>query len=338
MEDNVLFDRFHAALEAEPRAGAYDRLRAAMNNSQAAAIQRRPHSRLRFTKMGLRITAAIAAVAILTALIVALLASHRTPVGNVPATDSRNVTAYRALILADYGVMNASTSDHCNTIADTGCAAAVGRVAVALQKWVSDLQGFQTPPRYAALDALLRAHLTQAAYDLNAAVAFQPQNNSNGFDLAMNAAVYERAWLDPASFAIEGTLGNRAASYRDALGQISQAQSNCVLGTPQPLDIACARLMSHACVITDAHSCEITVQEAATQVQGFVISIAQFPPPSSRTTQAAKLQTDLVQEDAALIAITVALLKGDANGMASGVSSFQLATGNTVNDVGAATA
>ena len=84
MDERFLFERFHEALDMEPRPGAYDRLRTSMK-SQPVPPQRRPVFRMRWTKMGLRLTAAVAAVVIAIALVAAFLATHHAPVGIAPA-------------------------------------------------------------------------------------------------------------------------------------------------------------------------------------------------------------------------------------------------------------
>jgi hypothetical protein len=110
------------------------------------------------------------------------------------------------MISSDYNTMAASTSNHCNTIEDTGCEAATNAVIPTLQRWVGDLNSFPTPARFVAIDGQLRAHLNEVITELNAAVAFQKAKDQTGFDLAMGAAVFERAWVDPTTFVIEGHL------------------------------------------------------------------------------------------------------------------------------------
>lgn len=336
MDERVLFDRFHAALDVEPRPGAFDRLRAAMNDNPAVA-HRRPAFRMRFTKMGLRITAAVAVAAIVIALVVALVAGRHGPVSSVPAgADEKAVAAYRSMIQHDYSAMSASTSQHCDTIADTGCAGAIARVVPTLGKWVTDMQAFHTPARYATVDALLRHHLVQAANDLNAAVGFQKANDSAGFDLAMNGALYERAYIDPATFAIEGQYSNTAGSYHDALAAVMKNTLNCVGGTPGPADLACQHLTSASCSLSAITSCQNDVQNASTQIQGYALALVQFQPPASVASKAAQLQADFVQADTALLGVTQALLNRSSGGIVSSTSAYASAIGSIQSDMAAA--
>jgi hypothetical protein len=311
MDEQILFDRFHEALDMEPRPGAFERMRFAMTN-RPIVLKGRPAFRMRWSKMGLRIAAGLTAAVIVIAVAAAVIVAHRGPVGLAPAGQDPNVKAYRDMIALDYNAMSASTSNHCNTIQDTGCQAAVNAVIPTLQKWVSDLNSFRTPPRFVAVDGQLRRHLNQTIADGNAAVAFQKAGNENGFNLAMNAAFYERAWIDPATFALIGSYPRAAATYNDAWRLTRQSLSACINSGPPPAHLACPALLAHVCAGAAAQICESNLQSADTQIQTLVIALLQNPAPSSLTAKNAQLQADLAQADTALLAATAALLRGDA--------------------------
>ena len=107
MDEQILFDRFHEALEMEPRPGAYERMRFAMTN-RPIALKGRPAFRMRWSKMGLRIAAGVTAAVIVIAVAAAFIAAHRGPVGSAPAGQDPNVKAYRDMIALDYNAMAAS--------------------------------------------------------------------------------------------------------------------------------------------------------------------------------------------------------------------------------------
>jgi len=90
MDERVVFDRFHEALELEPQPGAYERFRADFMKLSVAA-KRRPVLQLRFTKMGLRGAAALAVIAIAMALVAGYVATHRSA-SVVPAAHGQNPT------------------------------------------------------------------------------------------------------------------------------------------------------------------------------------------------------------------------------------------------------
>src|ERR1700686_3785450 len=312
MDEQILFDRFHEALEMEPRPGAYDRMRFAMTN-RPVAVKRRPAFRVRWSRMGLRLAAGLTAAVIVIAVAAAFIAAHRGPVGSAPASQDPNVKAYRDMIASDYNAMARAPSSHCATIQDTGCEAALNAFVPGLRKWVGDLDSYRTTPAgYVVVDGQLRRHLNQAIADMNATVAFQKAGNAIGFNLAMNAVLYERAWVDPTMFAIVGSYPRVAATYHDAFGLTKQSLAACVNSTPAPADLACTALLAHVCAGAAAQICESNIQNADTQIQTFLIALLQTPAPSSLTSKNVQLQADLAQADTALLATTDALLRGDA--------------------------
>ena len=325
MDERILFDQFHEALEFEPGPGAYERMRFAMTN-HPVPLKRRPAFQMRWSKMGLRVAAVLAAVVIAVAFGAAILATHHGPVGSAPAGTDPTVMKYRAMMFSDYNTMAASASNHCNTIQDAGCEAAINAVIPTLQKWLTDLNSAQTPARFAFIDSQLRRHLNQAIADMHAAVAYQKMNNPSGFDLAMNAAFYERAWIDPAESAIQGTYPKVAGSYHDALSLTRQSVSACVNGTPGPADLSCSKLFQQeSCIGVRAQACELDVQAAATQLLTFLIGLQQNPAPASLSSKDAALLADLTNADTTLLAIAGALVSGDSAKVTAGEITYAAA-------------
>ena len=323
MDERAVFERFHEALELEPRAGAYERFRAAFVTVPAAAGPR-PAIRLRFSKISLRVAAAVAVVAILIALVAGILATHHTPTAGVPAGPDKNTQAYQALMMRDYGAMNASTSNHCGSINDPGCAAAIAPVNATLQKWIDDLAAFQTPPAYASLDAMIRRHLHTVIVVQNAAIQYQKANNAAAFTFAMNAAFYERAWIDPASFTTEGRYQRLASSYKDAVQLSNQWLEGCNSQTPGPADRACSQLQyAQPCYgPQDAPTCEGYIEDTLTQLEAAVVGIVENPAPSHLATQTADFLSMLVKADDALLSLTEAMVARDATKAADAQVSF----------------
>ena len=324
MDERALFDRFHDALDIEPRSGAYERMRHALTSNAVALRTARPPFQMRFSKMGLRTAAALTAAALAIALIAAFLAAHNHPTGSVPAQTGHNVAAYRAMITADYKAMDASTSNHCGTIDDSGCAAAIQTVNAALQKWVNDLEAFaNTPTQFAALDTALRAHLKVVISDQNAAIAFQKSGNAAGFTLAMQHAFYQRAWVDPASFTIEGTYQTVATSFRDAIARAKVVVVGCLGNAPGPDTLPCNHLANYdTCEGARAVACEGYVEGVETQIESFLIGMAQNPAPPTSAADYAQLQADLAKADAGLLAIHDALLGNDSAQVNSAETAF----------------
>jgi hypothetical protein len=264
--------------------------------------------------MGFRLTAALVAVLIAIALVATFVAVHNHPVGEIPAGQSENVKAYRAMIQRDYNAMDASTSNHCNTIQDTGCAAAVEPVKIALQRWVDDMQAFaNTPAQFTAIDAAIRAHLKDVITDSNAGIAFQKSGDEAGFNLAFQHSFYERAWIDPATSLIEGTYPPAAAGFADAIARAKHWVAGCLSNTPIPEQLECNRLSRYeSCPDAQALLCDADVKRVETSIQTYLVAMAQNPAPSPQAAGYAKLQYDLQRADASILAIHDVLLTRDS--------------------------
>jgi hypothetical protein len=188
------------------------------------------------------------------------------------------------------------------------------------------MSSFNTPASFAVIDGQLRRHLSEAATELNAAVAFQKARNQTGFDLAMNAAFYERAWMDPAVFTIEGTYPKVGASFRDVVNLAKQSLGGCINSSPGPGDLACQTLYTHeTCTGSAVQRCESDVQSASTRLQEFVIGLTQNPAPSGLTANAQQVLPDLGRADTALVAITDGLVRGDPAKVDAGEIAFTAA-------------
>ena len=241
MDERILFDQFHEALDIEPRQGAYERMRLAFTN-HPVALKRRSAFPRRWSNMGLRVAAVLAAAVIAIALGAAILATHHGPVGSVPAGNDPNVKAYQAMITSGYDSLAAPSSATCGTVNDTGCEAAVATGVARLAKWVSDLKSFQTPARFAVLDGMLRRHLTDETIYVNAMLAAQKSKNVKAFDFAGQSGFYEGEWIDPTVGTIDGSYPRVAGSYTDALAVAKQSMGACINQAPGPADIGCELL------------------------------------------------------------------------------------------------
>lgn len=286
--------------------------------------------------MGLRVAAVLAAAVIAVALGAAILASHHGPVGSVPAGVDPGVKAYQTMISLHISNFNTvANSVSCGTLDDTGCAADAAAVVPVLNKWVSDLSSFQTPAQFAALDAMLRRHLTDQAVYLNAMLAAQKANNVTAFDFAFEGAFYEREWLDPATGAIDGSYPRVAGSHHDALALTKQSLELCINQAPGPADIGCEQLYhSDECAKVGLQACANDAHSYAARVQSFLIGLLQNPAPTALAAKDRKIQNDLAQIDADILAVTDGLLSGDSARTASAETLFVVDLTHADNDIG----
>jgi hypothetical protein len=331
MDEKILFDRFHEALEMEPHSGAYERMR--FNVTNHVARKPRVAFRMNWAAMAPRVAAVLVAAVLAIALGAAILSATHKFVGNVPAAPDPNFQAYQALTKADYNNLTLTDNLSCHGIEDIACPAVVNAVIPLYRQWYGDLTGFHTPTRLAALDGMLRAHLNDAIAYQKAITASQKSGNKKAFTVAMDGAFYERAWLDPVVFMIDGSYPRVAGSYRDALMLARQSLDNCVNGTPGPADIACADI-TFQCQGIDAQACITDAHNAAAQLQTFLIGLLQNPAPSKLAAQDRQLQGELASADTNLLSLTDALQSGDAAKAALAEDSFALAVRAADVDIG----
>jgi hypothetical protein len=333
MDERTLFDRFHEALDVEPRPGAYERMRFAMTN-HPVALKRRPALRIRWSTMGLRITAAVAAGVIAMAVIAAFLAAHHGPVGSVPAGSDPKVKAYQAMVTSDYNALSNNTFS-CGAVNDAGCEPFVTTALSPYNKWISDLKSFQTPARFAALDGMLRRHLTDETIYLNEMLAAHKSKNVKSFDFAFEGAFYEGSWIDPTVGVIAGTYPRVAGSYTDALALAKQSLDACIKQAPGPADIGCEHLYHpEECAKVGLQACANDAHAYAARIQGFLIGLLQNPAPSALAAKDRKIQIALAVVDADIIAVTDGLRSGDPAKTTSAEDSFVADLLLANNDIG----
>jgi hypothetical protein len=334
MDEKTLFDQFHEALDVEPRPGAFERMRYAFTN-YPDALKRRPVFPRRWSRMGLRVAAVLAAAVLAIALGAAILMVRHGPVGSAPAGPDPNVKAYQAMIKTDFDALAVPGSLSCSAVDDTGCEAYVSTGVPLLAKWVSDLKSFQTPARFAALDAMLRRHLTDAITYKNALLAAHKSGNVKDFTFAFDGAFYENEWLDPTVGVIAGTYPRVAGSYHDALALTRQHIDACVSQAPGPADLGCEHLYHpDVCANVGVQACAGDAYSAAAQIQSFLISLVQNPAPTSLPAKDRQIQTDLAQIDADIVAVTDGLLIGDSTKTTSAETLFVADLTHADNDIG----
>jgi hypothetical protein len=331
MDERTLFDEFHEALEMEPRPGAYERMRFAMTN-QPVVLKRRPAFQMRWSRMGLRVTAAVAAGLIAIAVISVFLVARHAPVGSVPAGQDPHVRAYSAMIRKNYNSyvnllnLTFNSANNCDSVLNTGCPVAIKTMLPQFQRWLNDLNSFQTPSGYAVIDGQLRRHLSAKVAVLNAVLAFQQAQDENGYSLAMYNASYEVAWLEPTVFALDGDYPRVAGSYQDAVSLAGHALDACAYSKPGPSEMGCDALYQHeTCTGAAARNCQSDIQSAETQIQTLLIGLLQNPAPSALANRSEQVQARLAEADTALLATTNALMRGDSAKVAAGESAYMAA-------------
>jgi hypothetical protein len=326
MEDRVLFDRMHDALDIEPPAGAYERMRIALAKSPAT-----PHGwpvfRMRGSKMGFRIAAGLTLIVLVGAIVAAYLAAHNATSSRVPAGSGRTVAAYQNLMNVDDQKAIATWSAPCDTATHTGCRVDATRAIPALQSWLDDLNRSEPPARFLIVDAQLRLHLSASIAALNALLAASQANDSSGMDRAYLLGLAGRTWTDTVVPSIVSSKQVDAVAYVSsvrAAGATMIACTSCqILDGPTAID----------CSQNQTPTCQDLLDAAAGPVAGFQSALAASSAPASLTAADTRLQQDVAQADSALIAMYAALSRGDQAGFNTGRDSLRIAFSAMDQDV-----
>jgi hypothetical protein len=243
--------------------------------------------------------------------------SQAATVAQQSPTSDPSIRAYQTLMLSDDTAMGASTSNHCNTVQDTACPAAVARVVTTLQAWLDDLNRFQTPARFATIDAQMKRHLTAVISYLNLAAAANVARNQSLEDRSIAAAINEKGWVDEVASSVAQSKPAAVAIYTGVVGSVKSELDSCA---------SCQRLAGQSqlnCVGAAVTDCDSLVIDAAIQVRTFQSALVQDAVPSVLSAKDGQLQSDLAMSDTALIAMMGALLTSDQSGFSGGRSSFQ---------------
>jgi hypothetical protein len=311
MEDMNLFDRFHAAFDEAPPRGAFERLQSDLTK-HSAARRARPAFHMRWSRMSLRLTAAVAVVVIGIALIAAYIAAQRPTVGGVPAGNS--VAAYQSMVLANYNAWWSSPFN-CHTVTDSSCATDLASNQAVLLKWRNELDSFRTPNQFAVIDAQMRQHVDAMFQKLGVAATAVNSDNQNLFDNALFYGRIDVTWLDHAAQAIASSHLATSSQYI-ALVQAERASliNGCSSCQQDAILSDCATIGDPLCphdVTTDSDFLGLMQAD-------FVKTAA----PEEFNDQSSTLQADLAQADNALMAAGNALLQNDSVALKSARAAY----------------
>ena len=312
MEDMNLFDRFHAAFNEAPPRGAFERLQSDLTK-HSAARRARPAFHMRWPRMSLRLTAALAVVVIAIALVAAYIAAQRPTVGGVPAGYS--VAAYQSMVQANYSAWG-STPFNCHAVTDSPCATDLASNQAVLLKWRNELDSFRTPNQFAVIDAQMRKHLDAMFRKLGIAATAVNSNNQNLFDSALFYGRLDVTWLD---HAVQGIASSHMATSSQYVALV-QAE-RVTLGIN-----GCSSCQQDAtladCGTTGDPLCPHDVTTDSDFLGTMQADFVKTAAPAEFSDQSSTLQIDLAQADNALMAAGNALFQNDSVALKSARAAY----------------
>jgi hypothetical protein len=228
-----------------------------------------------------------------------------------PAGQDHAIKQYQLMTGADLQRL-ANTQAPCLTWADAVCLGQVFTKTAALQWWLDDLNRSQPPARFAAVDTLMRRHLT---------LALSAQANVLTAWRARDAKAYIAA--SDASGNETEPLAHEAVTIIDSR-QATIAQYKSFIRSDMTYLLACGGcelLMRQDQVVCDASRTQACVDKFAAlrlQLETFVSDLAFAFAPDSLSAEDAKLQADLMAADVALDGMESAASGRDQVGLQAG--------------------
>jgi hypothetical protein len=315
MQEDTMFDRIHDALDIEPPAGAYERLRIALNQKPVRPY-RWPALQTRWSKMGFRLVAGVAMVALAIAILAAVIAIHSASNNQVPAGTGMNIPAYQRMVAKDNDAAQATFSAPCDIGVHTGCLSDATRAIPVVQKWLDDLTQSATPTRFVVVDAEMRNHLAQSLTALHELVAVSQAGDAPGMDRAFTVAVYTAEWTTTVVPGITSSMQVDASTYVALVRSETQTLDAC--GASCGFNSAASN-----CVKNNGIPCLLYFDHVASSLAGYQADLIRKAAPTSLAVKDARLQTDLAQGDAVLLPMRLAVAANDQAGFNSGMSQLQ---------------
>jgi hypothetical protein len=315
MEERYLFDRIHDALDIEPPAGSYERLRLALNKKPVNP-RLWPALPMRWSNMSVRVAAGIALVALAAATAAAIIAVHNASTNNSPAGSRMSIAAYQQMISRDWVDPNVVWSNPCDETVHTGCMADATRSIPMLQKWLDDLDKSTPPTRFAMVDAEMRQHLAQSIAALNALNADARAKDDAAMTRDFIVAVYGAEWTSTVVPAIPQSQEVSSAIYIELVRSEAATLDAC--------GAACGLTETAAsCVNSSGIRCVDYHDTLAYHLASYQADVIRKAPPSSLSARAEALQRDFAQADAVLITMRVAVAAKDQSGFNSGIARLK---------------
>lgn len=259
------------------------------------------------------LVAALLVVLLIAALVVAAniwrngdLLNRPKPAGQEPA-----IKRYQLMTGADLQRFG-NTQAPCLTWADAVCLEQVFTNTAVLQSWLDDLNRSQPPARFAAVDTLMRRHLTLALSDEANVLTAWRARDARAYIAASDASGNE---TEPLAHQAETIIDSRQATialYKSFIRSDTTYLLTCG---------GCEQLTKQGQVVCEASRMPACVDELAAlrlQLETFVGDLAFAFAPDSLSAEDAQLQADLVAADGALDAMESAASGHDQVGLQAG--------------------
>lgn len=331
MDERILFDRFHAALDVEPNPAGYERLRVALVKSNARR-QTRPGFQIRFPKIGLRLAAVMTLVVLAVAAAATFIASHRVA-ESIPSDSNRSIAAYKLTLSDKFTTPSTVGSTWTCTRGDqfAACEADATRQLAAGQQWLKDLSEMKVPARFAVAHAQIRLHASvQVSRTQQLIDASRAHDAARADQLLIDLSDQTGyAWVATMVASVVASRQGTDVTYLESVRSEKQALDGCR---------ECNNLASqvqYVCTGSQVTACRDLVYVVETQIKSFQNAVVRLSAPGSLTAKDHRLQLDLAEADTAQVNMTLALAAGNQSAFDAARSSFRQALAAVSRDAAA---
>jgi hypothetical protein len=315
MDEQLMFTRIHDALDIQPPAGAYERLRTELMKKP---VRPRvwPVLNTRWTSMSFRLAAGLAILAIAAATAAAIIAIHNGSGNSSPAGSRMSIQAYQKMIADDAVDPNVAWSSPCDERIHSGCVADANRSIPPLQKWLGDLNRSNPPARFEILDAEMRQHLTQSITALHALLVDSQAKDDAAMTRDYIVALYGVEWTSVVIPGIEASNQVDASTYKALVDSETRTLDAC--------GGACGfSTTSTSCVTSSGLRCLDYFDWVAQSFASYQADLVRKAAPDSLAAKDSRLQGDLAQADSVLLVMRLAVAANDQVGFNSGIQQLE---------------
>ena len=315
MEEQLLFTRIHDALDIQTPPGAYERLRTHLTKKPVRPL-RWPALQTRWSNMGFRFAAGLAIVAIAIAAGAAALAIHNSTNNSSPASTRMSIALYQKMVSDDNAAAAATYSSPCDIGKHSGCGDDATRAISVVQRWINDVSRRDIPTRFVVINAEMRQHLIQNLAAQRALLSASQANDGPAMDRAFSDALYAVYWTGIVIPAINASHEVDATRYANLVGLETRTLDGC--------GAACGFTPTSAtCSKGDGITCTYYLDAVAQSFASFQADLTKEAAPSSLATKDAKLQSDLAEADAVVLAAYPAVVTNDQVAFNSAIAQLE---------------
>lgn len=227
-----------------------------------------------------------------------------------------SIQAYQKMVADDNANASVTYSAPCGSGNNSGCGADATRGIPAVQRWIDDISRPDIPTRFVVINAEMRQHLIQNLAAQRALLSASQANDGPAMDRAFSDALYAVYWTGIVIPAISASHEVDATRYANLVGLETRTLDGC--------GAACGFTPTSAtCSKGDGITCIYYLDTVAQSFASFQADLTKEAAPSSLATKDSKLQSDLAEADAVVLAAYPAVVTNDQVAFNSAIAQLE---------------